>query len=118
MKNKNPILFALLALMSCESEPNVVHENIAIGTYTQMEGHVSGDADGIYLGQLNTQTGQITIHDTIVGIVNPSYLQVKNQKIYAVSEMADGTANPIGSCLLYTSPSPRDLSTSRMPSSA
>ena len=24
----------------------------------------------------------------------------------------------IGSCLLYTSPSPRDLSTSRMPSSA
>ena len=25
---------------------------------------------------------------------------------------------PIGSCLLYTSPSPRDLSTSRMPSSA
>ena len=25
---------------------------------------------------------------------------------------------PIGGCLLYTSPSPRDLSTSRMPSSA
>ena len=25
---------------------------------------------------------------------------------------------PSGSCLLYTSPSPRDLSTSRMPSSA
>ena len=25
---------------------------------------------------------------------------------------------PLGSCLLYTSPSPRDLSTSRMPSSA
>ena len=96
MKNKNPILFALLALISCESEPKIVHENIAIGTYTQMEGHVSGDAEGIYLGQLNTQTGQISIHDTIVGIVNPSYLRVKNQKIYAVSEMADGTTNPIG----------------------
>ena len=26
--------------------------------------------------------------------------------------------DPIGTCLLYTSPSPRDLSTSRMPSSA
>ena len=25
---------------------------------------------------------------------------------------------PVGACLLYTSPSPRDLSTSRMPSSA
>ena len=28
------------------------------------------------------------------------------------------TANSFGDCLLYTSPSPRDLSTSRMPSSA
>ena len=28
------------------------------------------------------------------------------------------SVGPIGSCLLYTSPSPRDLSTSRMPSSA
>ena len=26
--------------------------------------------------------------------------------------------NKVGTCLLYTSPSPRDLSTSRMPSSA
>ena len=33
----------------------------------------------------------------------------------AVSEEDEGRQNP---CLLYTSPSPRDLSTSRMPSSA
>ena len=34
--------------------------------------------------------------------------------------LADGSAwnDLIGTCLLYTSPSPRDLSTSRMPSSA
>ena len=30
----------------------------------------------------------------------------------------DGTGAPPALCLLYTSPSPRDLSTSRMPSSA
>ena len=30
----------------------------------------------------------------------------------------DGVNNKIDICLLYTSPSPRDLSTSRMPSSA
>ena len=30
----------------------------------------------------------------------------------------DGSINHISTCLLYTSPSPRDLSTSRMPSSA
>ena len=29
-----------------------------------------------------------------------------------------GDLNPYNTCLLYTSPSPRDLSTSRMPSSA
>ena len=29
-----------------------------------------------------------------------------------------GAARAVGTCLLYTSPSPRDLSTSRMPSSA
>ena len=30
----------------------------------------------------------------------------------------DGYGDPLCTCLLYTSPSPRDLSTSRMPSSA
>ena len=30
----------------------------------------------------------------------------------------DGVSAGLGACLLYTSPSPRDLSTSRMPSSA
>ena len=35
----------------------------------------------------------------------------------AYTEAADETGIPI-ICLLYTSPSPRDLSTSRMPSSA
>ena len=33
-------------------------------------------------------------------------------------EIDDTTFNAINNCLLYTSPSPRDLSTSRMPSSA
>ena len=34
------------------------------------------------------------------------------------TEMASSPAIPVVYCLLYTSPSPRDLSTSRMPSSA
>ena len=33
-------------------------------------------------------------------------------------DQSGGKAVPFGTCLLYTSPSPRDLSTSRMPSSA
>ena len=44
------------------------------------------------------------------------------QEIFGVNthirEVADGYARQGYICLLYTSPSPRDLSTSRMPSSA
>ena len=36
---------------------------------------------------------------------------------YIMTTTTGGAANVLG-CLLYTSPSPRDLSTSRMPSSA
>ena len=38
--------------------------------------------------------------------------------VVMVFSAAIGTHGGIGGCLLYTSPSPRDLSTSRMPSSA
>jgi len=37
---------------------------------------------------------------------------------HAFVDMPDPTAAQCAICLLYTSPSPRDLSTSRMPSSA
>ena len=36
----------------------------------------------------------------------------------AILQAADKVDAPVIICLLYTSPSPRDLSTSRMPSSA
>ena len=41
---------------------------------------------------------------------------VKMQEI--ATAIQEGAAAYLASCLLYTSPSPRDLSTSRMPSSA
>ena len=47
-------------------------------------------------------------------------LKLDDVQVVAVrSKNRDGyTAVQLGACLLYTSPSPRDLSTSRMPSSA
>ena len=42
-------------------------------------------------------------------------------KVFSINEVADMlkvSKRTIEGCLLYTSPSPRDLSTSRMPSSA
>ena len=38
--------------------------------------------------------------------------------VYAESTVVKSNGVEVGICLLYTSPSPRDLSTSRMPSSA
>ena len=45
-----------------------------------------------------------------------NYRSTKN--IVNAAKFAKKQGNPLITCLLYTSPSPRDLSTSRMPSSA
>ena len=43
----------------------------------------------------------------------------ENQQIKQLfDDVFEGASAPVEPCLLYTSPSPRDLSTSRMPSSA
>ena len=56
--------------------------------------------------------------------IMPSGLSAEEQHFFSscttreYEEMARRKAEHMESCLLYTSPSPRDLSTSRMPSSA
>ena len=85
------------SLVSCQTpKPPVLNQKIAIGTYTKKEGHVDGKGDGIYLGLINMENGQIVIEDTIKGIVNPSYVQIKDQTLYAVSELADASIQTIG----------------------
>ena len=49
-------------------------------------------------------------------VVEPMGHEVVNYGMYAADDAAQLTY--VQCCLLYTSPSPRDLSTSRMPSSA
>ena len=49
-------------------------------------------------------------HDIIIGDVEESALGITTSELRSAGILA--------TCLLYTSPSPRDLSTSRMPSSA
>ena len=59
--------------------------------------------------------------ETIIGIFG--WEREVKQKVRISMEMSfdiskAGKSDEINDCLLYTSPSPRDLSTSRMPSSA
>ena len=71
------------------------------------------EAIAIDLGTANT----LIIHNDKVVVDSPSIVAIdqKSGKIIAVGKEANMMH---GNCLLYTSPSPRDLSTSRMPSSA
>ena len=46
------------------------------------------------------------------------YIEVADNEAIATSVLLKHIADKYRNCLLYTSPSPRDLSTSRMPSSA
>ena len=45
-------------------------------------------------------------------------LEINEEKLIANNYLNNLNLNQLRICLLYTSPSPRDLSTSRMPSSA
>ena len=72
------------------------------------------------LPQISTPSYELVVPSTKKKIKFRPFL-VKEEKILIIAmESQDNTqiANAIKDCLLYTSPSPRDLSTSRMPSSA
>ena len=65
-----------------------------------------------------------SIEDIHQGGVTPCYIefleqyQVQANLVVPILLSTEGLAESSSTCLLYTSPSPRDLSTSRMPSSA
>jgi 6-phosphogluconolactonase len=59
-----------------------------VGTYTQKEDFVEGKGTGIYVYELNTNTGKLTYISSSPHTVNPSYLVAdkENQLLYAVNE--------------------------------
>ena len=61
-----------------------------IGTYTRPEGHVEGNAKGIYKIQVNESTAEIIGKKLVAKIINPSFLTHSPDKkhLYAVSELA------------------------------
>ena len=66
------------------------------------------DKNLIAYGVAGTGKTFITLYNALCDVLNPD---TPYEKIYIVRSL-------VSTCLLYTSPSPRDLSTSRMPSSA
>ena len=90
--------------------------------YTDADGNVtpvianykyefSEDSDGNYVGTIYTELDGVTPVNTSGGTVGVcDKIGLEEQDV----EQCDGTVT----CLLYTSPSPRDATLSRMPSSA
>ena len=72
------------------------------------------DISGTWHGKLSIPTGSLTIVFHISQTGQGTYVTTLDSP----DQGANGIKTQTTSCLLYTSPSPRDLSTSRMPSSA
>ena len=88
--------------------------------FIQIDAFIAGDANGTQT--LFQMTGQVDLVHTYTFEGGSTF--TLDDPLYVIG---DGTiidnqqstlVAPINGCLLYTSPSPRDLSTSRMPSSA
>jgi len=69
-----------------------------IGTYTEKEAHVTGKATGIYIYEMNAESGQLSLVDSSPATTNPSYLAVHSGKnlLYAVNETGSGSSNSSG----------------------
>lgn len=69
-------------------EPSESDIPVLVGTYTREEGHVNGQAKGIHLCYLNTETGTLRYANTFEAGINPSYLAIhpSGKFVYAVNE--------------------------------
>ena len=104
MLKKHPLfiyscLFLLTIGTACstqEKEQKIPHTKsidlttFYIGTYTRPEGHVDGNAKGVYKIQVNETTGEIKEKKLITELINPSFLTYSPNKkyLYIVSELA------------------------------
>ena len=85
------------------------HHNIA---------NFAGNAPEILIGQIAANTQSISVGSG--GVMLTHYSAFKVAEVFNMLNLffPGRIELGLGSCLLYTSPSPRDLSTYRMPSSA
>ena len=66
-----------------------MRQRLYIGTYTRREDHVDGRGEGIYCVTLETGSGRMEEVGVTRGIVNPSFVAVYGDRLYAVSEITE-----------------------------
>ncbi len=93
-------ILVLFAGVSCGRNPgeNTNKEmrvnTIYTGTYTKTEGHVKGQAEGIYSLIQNPEDGSLIFGSEVAEIINPSFVKVSrdHKYLYAVSELGEKDA--------------------------
>lgn len=110
MNTMKKILFLFMSLYACQSTPSAPvavksdqRPIVFVGTYTQKLGHVDGKATGIYTCRMDTESGALTVVDSISGIDNPSFLCISPDKkyLYAVAETGGLPDRPWGGVAAY-----------------
>ena len=114
-----------------DKEVLIYHRNHCMHNRTNnvtVEGAVSEIADTVLTSALSIGTTTINcedgsdFHDIVNGAAisasNPGYLMIGDEIIQYSAIALDGKSITVATCLLYTSPSPRARTSSRMPSSA
>lgn len=101
MKNFIACLVLILSFSACQADKKqqtkeaVVEDDkltLFVGTYTRKEGHVDGQGEGIYVYEMDKETGALSYVSTSEEITSPSYLAVhpNNEWVYAVNEYDGG----------------------------
>ena len=99
----NLILLLAFAIIHTNSkgQNNLVNEKaensvnvMFVGTYTKKEGHVNGQANGIYSVFQDPETGRLELKETAAKLTNPSFVKVSKSKqyLFAVSELGSKDA--------------------------
>lgn len=92
-------IFLIAFSFGCENSQNNIEQMINanesiffVGTYTQKEGHVDGQGEGVYVYSMNKETGAISYMATSDFVNSPSYLAVhpNGKNVYAVNEFDGG----------------------------
>ena len=109
---------AMQSLLKRRSRSDV-NSRITTMLETGIEKQISKISKGFtFLATVGSTAPFIGLFGTVWGIMN-SFQSIAISRNTSLAIVAPGIAEALfATCLLYTSPSPRDLSTSRMPSSA
>lgn len=108
--NKSSVSFIFLISFMMEAYSQ---HPLYIGTYTREEGHVKGQAAGIYYAEQDPESGALGKLRTVAEITNPSFVKLSPDRkyLYAVSEIGpeDGDSGLVYAFLVKSDNSLEEL---------